>query len=918
MDNNNSVKRRFLEDEIFKGQISKSHGKPTIKVNYDVPADSVLRVYQSATGHTWDYTQHPISGKNTLEFGVSGSHYYIWFKSGDDGECHLSTYLIESLNDEFTVSVLGMTFDNDGKLLVSGGTGGGTVGDASAQNQLNSNLAVCSRLDASNLVLTNSNLAVCGLLSSIDVSANNMEVVLDNLRFTGDKLQVETISGFSTSAKQDSILSDLDQFKFTGDKLQVETISGFSTSAKQDTQITSLQSIDDKLGTLKTYEAKYNIESAALLQSPGQNPSYSAPPSNLGIPKTEGYYWKNTVAGQASQLYFYSYLNLSGTPAGQTKPFQLQEITNSYAVIRVGNVNFGSSIPFLGIYTRITGTGDFAPGFYKSRRVYTLPAQSLTQSMKVMIWWGISAPDVKLWPGVARVQASLALSNGTQAPTELVAFMSLNSDSAAAVNQVEYVVNGAGFQVGTESYSSVFSGESSTDSTTGDASAANQTTQINIATGSNLAVSTRLDTVSTNITNSNIALCGRLDKNVYTNSNLHVRDDLVLSQLVSSNTVLTNSNLALSSRLNSLITDGIMVKGYNFTGGLQEEIQSINNSLAVVIQNQSNYATSEKQDETNEKLSNIEIDIDNINSKVATELTLSDIKTQTDKLIFNGNSLYTEITNLPTVEINNFPEYALDSTLLLVKGQTDKLTFSGTALEVEVKNSVGITSASPLDVHCFGSSDGIVFHHIKTNNNGVVSTNAIMETDANGALTSTENGTINSLDVHLQNTATTPANCLSYGKDADTNLAVPLKVDEDGILSVNIPTQVKVINDTSTELSVKAKQFGSYANLCNNQTFTPGQASTALNISEFITMAGFYSDTYGGAAPTGSLRIQYSFDNTTWYNIYNTQIFPSGTGTRTATIFNQAVFGLNFVRFLNDTNQTHPSVTITILGSTLQ
>ena len=88
---------------------------------------------------------------------------------------------------------------------------------------------------------------------------------------------------------------------------------------------------------------------------------------------------------------------------------------------------------------------------------------------------------------------------------------------------------------------------------------------------------------------------------------------------------------------------------------------------------------------------------------------------------------------------------------------------------VGVTGNVAITTASALDVHCFGSSDGTTFHHIKTNPNGVVATNAIIETDE-GALTSTSvTGTETYNALHVLTKGTTAVSGIVKTQAQDSN-----------------------------------------------------------------------------------------------------------------------------------------------------
>jgi hypothetical protein len=118
---------------------------------------------------------------------------------------------------------------------------------------------------------------------------------------------------------------------------------------------------------------------------------------------------------------------------------------------------------------------------------------------------------------------------------------------------------------------------------------------------------------------------------------------------------------------------------------------------------------------------------------------------------------------------------------------------------------------------------------------------------------------------------------------------------------------------------VKAQQYGSYGNLANNlASILPSGVTSGINVGDWSYFVGYYEDYYVGTPLVGALRLQYSFDNITYYNLFNTQIFPSGSGTpRTANINKQDIGAINWIRFKNDTSSTITSVTITLLGGSL-
>jgi hypothetical protein len=109
---------------------------------------------------------------------------------------------------------------------------------------------------------------------------------------------------------------------------------------------------------------------------------------------------------------------------------------------------------------------------------------------------------------------------------------------------------------------------------------------------------------------------------------------------------------------------------------------------------------------------------------------------------------------------------------------------------VSISGTVPVSTSSPLDVHCYGSSDGITFHHLKTNPQGVLKTNAIMESDEHGALTSelkTGTGPYNALHCWIKNSVT-----LDAGSTTNVTALDPLPTKSQSSLNSEIANDIIV------------------------------------------------------------------------------------------------------------------------------
>ena len=884
--------------------------------------------------------------------------------------------------------------DSNGVLsvnVVSGGGGG--AGDASASNQLtqiqiaeDSNVAIYEQLE----VQTDR------LLYDLDIIANRLHDISGTVEVSN------MISGYSTSAKQD--------------ESNAAVCGRLSTlNQVQEDMLLSVDAINAKLNELPIQSARYTIEAASTL-APGITPAYSTPPP--GISKEAGYYFKNTGLSQPSQLYYYSYTNTTLQVSGRQFAYQLNDIACGYAVVRLLAVNATAGLTTLAIYTRPTGSGDAAPGYYKSRKVYQIPSTAkLTQGMEVMIYWGV-APSLKLHPGVARIELELALSVGPCVGTEQLAYLTVNTDSAALAGNAEYCLKAAGFQYGGELImDSVFTGESSSQSSGSDATAANQTLQLNAATNSNLAVCTRLD-------NSNLALSSHLatiSSNIgqlsYSGSNVVVFDkactdavnganNMILSQFTNLNTNLGNGLYTLLET-SPVISGGVRIAGStdgnayvydsqcNSTialnleqlvtlNGTFADLQSGDSQLHVVLSGADDSVSMMAYNPTtmmpealtlssDSGMKALDVHVVNQPSGYATESTLADIselimsqsgfnRFQVEAQVTDGK-LDTIISNmsLTNFNVNNLTKCDTDNVAIpagvTINGtvpvsgtfyqetqpvsiagtvpvsgtfyqETQPVSIAGTVpvsgtfyqetQPVSIAGTVPISSGSPLDVHCFGSSDGVVFHHLKTNTNGVLATNAIMETDAHGAITSenvsgTEN--YNALHTWIKNPV---INVNARGYAASESTFVPIAVDEDGKVATTLSGAVNVQNSTGQQLAIKSQQFGSWGNIYNLVTVNPYSPSSAIDVSTWAYFVAYYEDSFVGSHMyPQALRIQYSFDNINWYNIFNTTIYPSSGsgGINTATVYKVDIPGINWLRFYNDTSDILPNVKLTVMGA---
>jgi hypothetical protein len=146
----------------------------------------------------------------------------------------------------------------------------------------------------------------------------------------------------------------------------------------------------------------------------------------------DGWYFKNSTAGQKINWYYFDGLNQGTVTLGQ--------LESVYAVMTFDSI----SAPILAVYTVPTGTGDAIPGFAHSRIVYDGVMSPIPIVGKKYLVYGGIEPSVH--PELPRIQLAKVPAQciGEQLPAEQIFTVSFGSDSGLAVNQVQFMVETLG------------------------------------------------------------------------------------------------------------------------------------------------------------------------------------------------------------------------------------------------------------------------------------------------------------------------------------------------------------------------------------------------------------------------------------------------------------------------------------------
>lgn len=145
-----------------------------------------------------------------------------------------------------------------------------------------------------------------------------------------------------------------------------------------------------------------------------------------------GWLFKKTVADASKfNYYFYGECN---------RPLTLGDLKGINAIIAVDNYNNTASIPFFVVYTKMTGVGD-AGAWYHSKKAY---AFDNTADLQLGELCEIYAGIKPAYKGYRQIQLKTEVNTGDLELTEEIYTMTIQSDSASAIN-TQILVQSIGF-----------------------------------------------------------------------------------------------------------------------------------------------------------------------------------------------------------------------------------------------------------------------------------------------------------------------------------------------------------------------------------------------------------------------------------------------------------------------------------------
>jgi hypothetical protein len=287
-----------------------------------------------------------------------------------------------------------------------------------------------SKLDTLNTTLTNKVLSKT--TSSIDISGQT--VAISNTSFDCSNLsQVPLITGFSTETTLGT----------TNDKL--DTLNTTLTNKHLDKTTDSVDITNQNINVNQSVEGS----SYDLLAQGSTLWADSLPAPNPFVADLLGRegWWYTNQANVANKSNIYWYANPPTGVAGglQENDMTFSQLSGFYSVLTCDYVDNGSlTIPIFAVYSQATGVNDIIPTFAHSRWAYALTNVDVAKFRKgetVLLYSGATRPDV--FNQLPAYQLQLAMTNGEALPTEIIAYMSVNTQATTSI--IAYLLQYVGY-----------------------------------------------------------------------------------------------------------------------------------------------------------------------------------------------------------------------------------------------------------------------------------------------------------------------------------------------------------------------------------------------------------------------------------------------------------------------------------------
>jgi hypothetical protein len=416
-------------------------------------------------GDEYEYT---INGSYSRSVLLKAKYFHIRFENNKTQNLtnfHLYCKLSLNLNDDLNVNI---DSRYDSISVVAGGTGLNTRLLTTSDEITIPSLDNC--ITGNNIgVVINGGSLVIGSDSNIHASNGDiLTATSGSLNTNITNFSSLTLSSTTSSITIPSLTSAKDSVTVSGtvslssgSSVSVSNqITGYATSALQTTGNNILTDIKNK--TINKTTDSIDITNQNINVNPRiESSNYdlllqgstlwadSTPidnPFNADENGREGwYYFNSSNIANKSNIYWYANPP-TGTPGNlQENDMTFLQLSNMYSVFTCDYVDNGElTVPFLSLYSQPTGTNDFIPTFAHSRWVYQLSNTNLSKLRKgetILIYTGSSRPSV--FNELASYQLNLVSQNGDASPTEIIAYMTINTQ--ATTSRIGYLLQFCGY-----------------------------------------------------------------------------------------------------------------------------------------------------------------------------------------------------------------------------------------------------------------------------------------------------------------------------------------------------------------------------------------------------------------------------------------------------------------------------------------
>lgn len=167
----------------------------------------------------------------------------------------------------------------------------------------------------------------------------------------------------------------------------------------------------------------------------------SSPSPSVDLDDREGWCWEK-VSSDASKFNYYMYGS-----TGSSHSWTLGDLKSSHVCCSVDKWDNGASVPFIVIYTAMTGSGD-AGSWYHSRRSYSLN----TSNHKILV-----GEHINLYSGIKpelpnnnrNIPLEVVVDTGDCDDSEVISAISIHSDSDALLG-TKILVSNMGYNLNNE------------------------------------------------------------------------------------------------------------------------------------------------------------------------------------------------------------------------------------------------------------------------------------------------------------------------------------------------------------------------------------------------------------------------------------------------------------------------------------